>query len=229
MNKSDRFEETINKKIISNFKMAIKKWGEESIQLYPWRYQTDPYSILLSEFMLHRTQARQVVPIYQNFLRNYPNLETFIQSDKEKIRNDLQSLGLSWRINGMIEALSKISQKYGQVPLDFDELCSIHGIGQYIAGATICFSQNQPFTLIDTNVVRVVGRVFGINLKGEARRKNSMVQAISAVVDSDEPRDFYYALIDMAHTICHIRKPTCNNCPLQNIPCHYYKHESSCL
>lgn len=221
MNKTAKFPEILDKKKISDFRIALRKWGKVSIRQFPWRYQNDPYAILVSEFMLHRTQSRQVVPVYQNFLDNYPDLNAFIRSDPEGIRNDLQSLGLLWRIDGMIKALSEIWEKYRQIPLNYDELCSIHGIGQYIAGATLCFFENKAYTLIDTNVVRVVGRVFGLDLQGEARRRKSMVQVITEVVDYDEPRDFYYAIIDLAHTICQPRKPSCENCPLKDVPCHF--------
>ncbi|MBI9047470.1 MAG: hypothetical protein JEZ06_23495 [Anaerolineaceae bacterium] len=221
MYKTIEFQDTIDKNIISDFKNALQKWGKVSICQFPWRYHTDPYVILVSEFMLHRTQARQVVPVFQDFIHKYPDLETFVQSNPVEVRNDIRSLGLVWRSDGMINALTTIWNKFGQVPLEYGDLCSINGIGPYIAGATLCFSQNKPFTLIDTNVVRVVGRFFGLDLKGEARRRKSMICAINTVVDLNEPRNFYFAIIDLAHTICRPHKPSCESCPLQILPCQF--------
>jgi len=206
---------------ISIFRGQLMLWGKENIRYYPWRYQEDPYKILVSEFMLHRTQTCQVIPVFEKFISNFPTLEDFFKADQKKIVEILESLGLDWRIKGMIDALIEIWNKYKEVPVDYEKLTNIRGIGQYIAGATICFSKNYNITLVDTNVVRVVGRVFGLDLKGEARRRKSMIAAISTVCNPDNPRDFYYAVIDLAHTICLPQKPNCQLCPMRNIPCQF--------
>jgi A/G-specific adenine glycosylase len=207
---------------IDRFRNFLLVWGEENIRKFPWRYRDDPYAVLVSEFMLHRTQARQVVPIYENFMAQYPTLSDFSEADPDTVRTGLQSLGLGWRINGMIAALKEIWTLYGFVPVDYEKLTDISGIGQYIAGATICFSQNEPQTLVDTNVVRVVGRVFGLNLQGEARRRKEMVEMIGKVCDPEHSRDFYYALIDLAHLICCVKTPECDVCPLREVQCNTF-------
>lgn len=200
---------------------SLMTWGQKHTRSFPWRYSNDPYKILISEFMLHRTQALQVVPVFDKFLQVYPSLLSLAQSDPDEVRQLLYPLGLGWRIDGMISAIFTLWTTYGEIPMDYDKLISIRGIGQYIAGATLCFSTDRPFTLIDTNVVRVVGRVLGLDLTGEARRRQSVISAIASIVPTDRPRDFYYALIDLAHLICHPRNPDCQNCPLSEIPCEY--------
>jgi A/G-specific adenine glycosylase len=196
-------------------------WGKNNIENYPWRFVDDPFCILVSEFMLHRTQTRQVIPIYQNFIAHYPDLESFISADLSEIQSNLKSLGLQWRIDGMVKALKEIWFTYREVPLDIEKLLAIHGIGQYIAGATVCFSQNIPLPLVDSNIVRVIGRVFGLDLSGEARRRQTIIQAIHSAVDLTEPRNYYYAVIDLAHNICKPTKPECTDCPLLRVPCSY--------
>jgi A/G-specific adenine glycosylase len=123
----------------------------------------------------------------------------------------------------MIKALNYLWENYHEVPTDFDQLISVEGIGQYIAGATVCFSKNEPVVLVDTNTVRVVGRVFGLDLSGEARRRKSVIATISETCHPERPRDYYYALIDFAHTVCTPRNPDCMNCPLLDIPCSFGK------
>ena len=81
------------------------------------------------------------------------------------------------------------------------------------------FSKNEPVTLIDTNTVRVTGRVLGLDLSGEARRRKEVKEAIAEIVDPKNPRDFYYSMIDLAHNICTPSKPDCRNCPLLDVPC----------
>lgn len=203
------------------FRSMLMTWSQEHKRSFPWRYSNDPYKILISEFMLHRTQALQVVPVFETFLQVYPTLSSLDESDLDEIRNLLYPLGLGWRIDCMISALFFMRDTYGEIPLDYEKLISIRGIGQYIAGATLCFSTNRPYTLIDTNIVRVIGRVFDLDLSGEARRRKPIIQAITSIAPTDNTREYYYSLIDLANLICHNRNPDCKNCPFSEILCKY--------
>jgi A/G-specific adenine glycosylase len=211
----------INVSKIENLRQALLKWGKANIRRYPWRWKDDPYSVLVAEFMLHRTQVRQVIPIYENFLQTFPSLSIYAQSDRLQVKQMLVSLGLNWRITAMTMALDELWSRYKKVPAAPELLKEIEGIGQYIAGATCCFTQNKPLGLIDTNTVRVIGRVFGLDLSGEARRRKSVVQAIDNACDPEQPRDYYYALIDLAHSICKPVNPYCESCPLLAVPCEF--------
>ncbi|MDO9087977.1 MAG: hypothetical protein Q7U53_17355 [Anaerolineaceae bacterium] len=207
----------ISFKKIEFFQFELNKWGKTNIKKYPWRYVDDAYMILVSEFMLHRTQVLQVVPIYEEFIRRYPDLDAFGQTNEEDVSLLLQSLGLRWRIERMIAALQEIKLRFGEVPQNYNDLISIPGIGPYIAGATVCFSSNQEQVLIDTNVVRVIGRIYNLSLHGEARRRKDVFQTIERVMDRNSPRDFYYAIIDLAHTICRPKVPNCGLCPIKEL------------
>lgn len=206
---------------VSKLQEKIKSWGTRNLQDYPWRFVNDPYRVLVAEFMLHRTGADQVAPIYTKFIDDYPDLESFSQAPRSDIKEALASLGLKWRIESMVNALDSIFSDFGEVPQDFDQLKSVFGIGPYIAGATMCFAFGEPETLVDTNTVRVIGRVFGLNLEGEARRRKEVILTIGRTVDHEEPRVYYYSLIDLAHEICHPEKPECQLCPLLDVPCEY--------
>jgi len=213
--------ETISEEEISRFRYPLLSWGVSHTRSYPWRYLDDPYKVIVSEFMLHRTQTRQVVPIYERFISLYPTLKDYAVADRREVEQILQPLGLQWRIRGMLDALYEFWHSCRTVPTNYEQLISVPTVGQYIAGAVVCFTTNQPLTLIDSNIVRVVGRVFGLDLSGEARRKKPVIQTITAVVDPVHPRVFYYALIDLAHTLCRLRNPACADCPLLNVPCQY--------
>lgn len=205
------------------FQSTLLSWGINNIQVFPWRYIDDPYKILTSEFMLQRTNAYQVIPIYEKFVSVFPSLLEFSHANHEYIHQILYPLGLVWRIENMESTLIKIAEEFGYIPLNYSELASFHGIGQYIAGATICFSLNKPFVLIDANVVRVVGRVFGLDLRGEARRRKSMVAKVASLVEKTSPRDYYYSIIDLSHILCKPQNPLCLFCPFHNINCVYYR------
>lgn len=204
---------------IIQLRSRLLNWGSENSRAYPWRYSRDPYIVLVSEFMLHRTQTRQVEPIFTQFTSAFPTLADYARAPEGQAEALLQPLGLRWRIVGMLHALDTLWEKYGHVPADYEKLIAIRGIGQYIAGATVCFTTNQPFTIVDSNIVRVIGRIYGLDLSGEARRKKPLMQAITDACDPHHPRDFYYALIDLAHQICKSERPACQECPLLDVPC----------
>lgn len=212
-------KESTENEIIKILQQNLKEWGGTNRGEYPWRYISDPYKILISEFMLHRTQAGQAVPVYGRFIIEFPELKEINTNEEQEMREIMKPLGLRWRTNGMIRALKELHTKYGLVPTDIKKLSEIKGIGPYIAGATCCFATNTPAVLIDTNVVRVLGRMFGLNLQGEPRRRKEVAKAVERVVDVESPRDFYYTLIDFSHQVCRPRKPHCNVCPLAELPC----------
>lgn len=199
----------------------LQQWGMNNLREYPWRFDDDPYRILVSEFMLHRTRTSQVIPVYTTFIQKFPTLGDLTGAERGDVMAVLKPLGLIWRNEGMVNALNSLWIDYGQVPADYEKLISIRGIGQYIAGATVVFALNEPRTLVDTNIVRVVGRVFDLDFSGEPRRKKGTIRTISAVMNRHDPRRFYYSMIDLAHMICLIGKPMCQNCPLLIVPCSF--------
>jgi len=208
---------------IRRFRKRLQQWGKFHRKDYPWRRMKDPYAILVAEFMLHRTQVRQVENVYLEFMAKYPNLKTLSEAPDEEVLGVLAPLGLHWRNRGMLKALRNIWEQHRMIPLEAKELLSLPGIGPYIAGATLCFATDQAFPLVDSNTVRVIGRVFGLDLHREARRRADVKNMITASCDPEHPRDFYFALIDLAHSLCRPQDPRCRDCPLLTLPCDYGK------
>jgi A/G-specific adenine glycosylase len=204
---------------IVRLRRRLLKWGRAHGQDFPWRRTQDPYALLVAEFMLHRTRADQVRAVFERFMADWPTLDRYVVGDAEAVKQVLWPLGLNWRIEGMMQALTLLHTEFGYVPVDKEALLSIPGIGPYIASAVVCFSQNQPVALVDTNTVRVTGRVYGLDLRGEARRRKEMINQIAAACDPERPRDYYHAMIDLAHMICRPKEPDCRICPLLNVPC----------
>ncbi|MGV8027222.1 MAG: hypothetical protein AB2L18_11745 [Anaerolineaceae bacterium] len=190
------------------------------IQSYPWRFITDPYKVLISEFCLQRTRASQVLPVYLELISRFPNINLFVNTEKDSIIQIMKPLGLYWRIDGMINSINCLFNEYGEVPVNYEKLFKIKGIGQYIAGAVVCFTKNEKFVLIDANIVRVIGRLFNANLSGEARRRKEIYNLVSTTVPSDNSRKFYYSIIDLAHLFCLPKNEICRDCLLKDF-CEY--------
>ena len=201
------------------FRRAMIAWGNKYFRAFPWRLTEDPYRILMAEIMLHRTRARQVEPVYERFIERYGNIFALQQITREELNSVLFSLGLRWRIDLIHQMVEELIARFdGQIPHKKTDLLSLPGISDYISSAVRCFAWNQAEPLIDTNTVRVVGRVFGLNIKDSSRRNQSFRELITALVDPFEPRRYNYALLDLADQVCtKKRPPDCGRCPIRKL------------
>lgn len=191
-------------------------WGKKNFQNYPWRFTKEPYKIMIAELMLHRTQAKQVVPVYEQFINRIPDLKEFLLAQKEEILSIFAPLGLHWRTVKILELRDIICSNYNnQIPDNFDQLIDLPGVNTYIACAILCFSYSKQVILVDTNTVRVVARIQGIALSDTLRRNKKFLASMSTVLGQDHLRELNYAIIDLAHLVCRVRKPYCNSCPLR--------------
>jgi A/G-specific adenine glycosylase len=211
--------ESLTLSIVRNI---LFSWWKSNKRRYPWRNTKDPYKILVGEVLLHRTQADQVVPIYKSFLKSFPNIKVLAQSNESEILKTLYPIGLHWR-SKLLHAMSKeIVEKYNcKVPEDFDTLISLPGISHYIASALRCFAFGYPDVLLDTNTVRVTGRILGLKINDSSRRSRQLRLILEKFIDTQQPREFNWALIDFAALVCKSRIPVHEKCPVKEF-CIYY-------
>lgn len=157
------------------------------------------------------------MPVYERFIEIYPDAASLARASSEDLHLLLFPLGLRWRIDLIWTMAAEIADRFdGRVPKEKDDLLSLPGVSDYIASAVRCFAWNLPEPLIDTNTVRVVGRLFGLKIKDSSRRNRRFRELITTLVDPEHPRAYNYALLDLAHLICHKRRaPECPRCPVQ--------------
>lgn len=204
-------------------RQQLLTWFQTSARLFPWRYDSDPYHVLMAEMMLRRTQAGQVVAVYYRFLQKYPDIFSLDRAPQEDVAAVLRPLGLEWRAkNFKILASELISRYNGRVPADRRELMALTGVGPYVAEAVRCFAFGKSAVIMDTNTVRVAARYFGFAYTPESRRRKQVIQAVSYLVDTDQPASSNYALLDFAATVCRMQKPDHVNCPLAS-RCAYFR------
>lgn len=202
---------------IVDLRHALLKWGAANFRPFPWRQTYDPYRILAAEILLHRTQVNQMQPVYETFLQRFPDHLSLAQASREELRQTLYPLGLRWRVDLLHAMAQEIQQRFqGRIPESKQELLSLPGVSDYIAGAVRCFAWNKPEVLLDTNTVRIVGRLLGWEVRDSSRRNSRFRQALEVLLDRENPRAFNYALLDLAHLICLKRQPPrCAECPLK--------------
>ena len=210
---------------VKDFHEKLFSWWEDHKRVYPWRFEKDPYKVLIAEIFLHRTNSSQVEKIYKDFVKKFPEIKSLLKAKKDEILPLLQSLGLKWRQELFNKMILTLREKYGgNIPLNYKELKSLPGIGNYIAAAVIIFTLNTPLPLLDSNIVRVTGRLFCLKITDSSRRSRLFHDYIYCLTYKNDPRIFYYALIDFAALVCKPQNPDCNKCPFENICCFYNRH-----
>jgi A/G-specific adenine glycosylase len=176
--------------------------------------------------MLLRTKADQVIPVYLEFVRKYPTFERLARAPRRDIELLFSSLGLEWRTKIVVKLISFLQKHHaGRIPNDPVELRELPGVGDYIAKAVLCYAYGRREGPVDTNVVRVITRLFGKPLNPDLARRNKTIAGLtqSLVPEGQDARRFNLALLDLGALVCK-PVPDCNNCPLTSY-CAYYQNQ----
>jgi A/G-specific adenine glycosylase len=198
------------------FRRQLLAWYRINGRDLPWRRTDDPYHILVSEIMLQQTQVDRVLPKYHEWLEKFPSLEALARAAEADVTQTWRPLGYNIRPRRLQSIARESVERYGgQLPSDHDTLLSFKGIGAYTAGAIRSFAFGQRAAILDTNVARVLFRVFigKGDIKAHAMRKQ-LWQVSEALVPYKHVFDFNQALMDFGATICVARKPKCDACPM---------------
>lgn len=205
-----------NTELIEFFVNSLLSWYHRNGRSFPWRETRDPYRILVAELMLQRTKASQVVPVYLEFIKEFPDVLSLSRASPERIREYFSRLGLEWRAEKVLALAKLLAEKYGgKIPCDKEELLSLPGVGEYISAAVLSFACNVPVAVVDSNVVRVLSRYFGITPRGEGRRDKKILGLASKILPEQSHREYNFAIIDFAALVCTPKRPKCEICPLR--------------
>ena len=147
-------------RVISQFRRRLLRWFERHGRDLPWRRTRDPYLVLVSEFMLHQTQVSRVTEYYPRFLQRFESIEALARARASAVREAWEGLGYYARARNLHRLAKEVAGVGGQVPDDPAELIKLPGVGRYTAGAVACFAYEKPVAAVDTNVARVIRRVF---------------------------------------------------------------------
>lgn len=197
------------------FHERLLAWDAKYQRIFPWRVTENPFHIMMAELMLRRTQAQQVVKVYEDFIKKYPDAHALTDAPVDKVERTLFSLGLAWRVSAFQQIARTLVEQYnGKVPTSYDALIALPGIGDYVASAVCCFAFGQSVMIVDTNTVRVAGRLFGIPTHAESRRGKPIRLILQTLLDRKDPKSYNYAMLDLAALICTPTNPKCYACPL---------------
>lgn len=199
------------------FRRHLLAWYRAHGRDLPWRNTSDPYHILVSEIMLQQTQVDRVLPKYHEWLDKYPTFEVLADAPPDEVRQTWYPLGYNirpYRLQSI--ARQAVAEHGGRLPSDEETLRSFQGIGEYTVGAIRSFAFRQRAAILDTNVARVLFRVFVGRGDPKSHAMKKRLWAISAaLVPRTHAFDFNQALMDFGATQCPARKPKCLVCPMR--------------
>jgi A/G-specific adenine glycosylase len=207
------------------FRRRLLEWYRKNGRDLPWRRTRNPYHILVSEVMLQQTQVDRVVPKYHEWLEKYPTLSALAAAQESDVTTTWRPLGYNIRPRRLHAiARESVARFGGELPSDDETLRSFKGIGAYTAGAVRSFAFGERAAILDTNVARVLFRVFvgSGDLKSHAMRRH-LWSVSETVLPLRHVFDFNQALMDFGATLCTARKPKCLLCPMRP-DCAAYPH-----
>jgi A/G-specific adenine glycosylase len=210
------------------FTRKVLAWYARAGRDLPWRRTRDPYRVLVSEFMLQQTQVNRVREYYGRFLERFPDLESLARAPARAVRESWDGLGYYARARNLHELAKCVTRQHdGTLPDEPEQLIELPGIGPYTAGAVASFAYEKPVPAVDTNVARVIRRVFfGRRETGGGRRGSDHRQAsreIWQLAVALVPRNgkrawrFNQAVMELGALICVARKPKCPQCPVRPV------------
>ena len=192
---------------------ALLTWYRRGHRDLPWRRTRDPYAILVSEVMLQQTQADRVIPKYREFLQWFPDFRSLAQASTGDVIRAWSPLGYNMRAVRLHRLARQVMERFdGRLPQDAESLRGLDGVGEYTASAVACFAFGKEVAVIDTNVRRVVRRLFW---ETSEPSQAELARRVSELVPAQEAYDWNQALMELGATVCVARRPACGVCPLR--------------
>ncbi len=208
------------------FTKILLQWNEaDNDRQMPWKGETDPYKIWLSEIILQQTQVKQGWGYYERFISNYPTIQDLAAAKDEAVFKLWEGLGYYNRCKNLLVTARYVTNNLGgKFPNIYDDIVALKGIGPYTAAAIASFAFNLPYAVVDGNVFRVLARVFGINTAIDSTKgKQAFTALANKVLDQQKPGIYNQAIMDFGATMCKPFAPLCNVCPLQTTCVAYQK------
>jgi A/G-specific adenine glycosylase len=201
------------------FRRRLHRWFRAHSRDLPWRRTRDPYRILISELMLQQTQVSRVLDFYRRFLERFPDLHALAAAKPQRVLEAWEGLGYYARARNLHRLAQHVTTtRDGVIPHDPADLRSLPGVGAYTAGAVASFAYEKRAALVDTNVARVLHRVFAPDLDPKS---GAGLKRLWQIAEQLLPRTgkstwtHNQALMELGALVCSARSPKCGNCPVK--------------
>ncbi len=206
---------------IVTLRRSLLAWYCHQGRALPWRQTRDPYAIWVSEIMLQQTQVKTVIPYYHRWLAQFPTLEALAAADLQSVLKAWEGLGYYARARNLHKAAQVIVGDYqGRFPQNLADMLQLSGIGRSTAGGILSAAFEQPVSILDGNVKRVLSRLVALSVPPNQVLED-LWQLSDTLLDPQHPGDFNQALMDLGATVCTRSNPSCLLCPWRS-PCQAY-------
>ena len=204
-----------NDSIYRNLPNTLLPWYTQNARKLPWRQDTLPYHVWLSEIMLQQTRVEAVRAYYLRFLEELPNIQALAEASESQLFKLWEGLGYYNRARNLQKAARLIQEQYGgHFPNQYEAIRALPGIGPYTAGAiaSICF--NLPYAAVDGNVLRIITRMTENNAPIDCMQTKTEIAAqLEKVYPKKNCGQFTQALMELGATVCTPKSPKCTECP----------------
>lgn len=195
---------------------ALLSWFGENARDLPWRRTRDPWRVLVSEVMLQQIQVKRAVPFYERFLERFPTVDALANAPLAEAIRVWEDLGRYRRVVYLYRTARIVVEEHaGEVPSDPEELVKLPGIGPYTAGAVACFAFEEDVAFLDTNMRRVLQRLFFGVTDPKAATDRELLEIAAELVPPGRAWQWNQALMEAGALLCTARKPLCDDCPLR--------------
>jgi len=198
------------------FNRALLPWYHEHKRPLPWRYESDPYRIWLSEVILQQTRVDQGMAYWHRFVERYPTVQHLANASEDEVLRLWQGLGYYSRARNLRTAAQQVVERHsGSFPATYSELKALQGVGEYTAAAigSIAFGLAEP--VVDGNVYRVLSRVFGLATPIDSTAgKKEFRELAGRLLYHANPGDHNQAVMELGALVCTPKNPSCGTCPL---------------
>ena len=202
----------------NNFSKSVLKWYNLNKRDLPWRYKgntkKDPYKIWVSEIMLQQTTVTAVIPYFKKFITLWPNIEKLSSADINEILDFWSGLGYYRRAKNLHLTSKIINKDYNNIfPKDEVQIKNLPGIGDYTSAAIRAIAFNENDTVVDSNIERIIARVFQIQ-EPIVKAKKEIKEKAKKLTPNIKNGDYAQALMDIGSKVCLPKNPLCNSCPI---------------
>jgi A/G-specific adenine glycosylase len=216
--------DAVDPRIARRFGTLLRRWFRAHGRDLPWRRTRDPYHILVSELMLQQTQVSRVVPKYAEFLDTFPTLHHIARARPARVMEAWSGLGYYARARNL-HALARLVTNDGRdaagtLPADVEALRALPGIGAYTAGAVSSFAYERRAELVDTNVARVIKRVFAPDAELKSGAGQRRIWSIARELLPRTGKACWthnQAIMELGALVCTARVARCGACPVRAV------------
>jgi A/G-specific adenine glycosylase len=212
-----RFFNHVDPDSVSSFRRSLLSWYRKNRRDLPWRRTSDPYAILVSEFMLQQTQVATVIPYYNEWLRRFPDFAALALASEHDVLHAWQGLGYYARAQNLRATAIAIVEKHGGTfPRDLALIRALPGTGRYTTNAVATFAFDQPVPIVEANISRVLSRLFDLQTPVDtAAGRERLWSAAAQLLPRRNASQYNSALMELGALVCTAR-PKCHSCPVRN-------------